>query len=110
MWLSDIWQKFRDFFLGEKETKAPSSSVTVKKKFTVRNRIENRRSGKRFEINRERQVQTPTVQKRGRIAITGESRPQRCPQCGSKNTIIKVQTGNTTWECSENKVGCGHKW
>jgi hypothetical protein len=110
MWLNDIWQKIKDFWLGTSEAKAPPLPAAVKKKFTVRSGMENRRTRKRFNINGERSVQTPTVQRKGRITITTEGRPRRCPQCGSKTTIIKAQSGNATWECSEAKEGCGMKW
>lgn len=109
MWLYDLWQKFKEFCFGS-NTKAPSLPLAGKKKFAVRARIENQRTEKRFEIKRERRVQTPTVQRRGRITITSQSRPRRCPRCGSRDTIIKAQGGNANWECSEAKVGCGLKW
>jgi hypothetical protein len=110
MWLYDIWQKFKEFFLGTSKTAATQVSVAGKKKFTVRSRNENRRTGKRFEIKRERRVQTPPIQRKGKITITSQSRPRRCPRCGSKDTIIKAQGGNVKWECSETKTGCGLKW
>ena len=95
MWLSDLWNKVKDYFSSK-----PSSE-------------ELHRSKKKFIVHSNPTSQSSShMIRRGstKMRVHSESRPRKCPRCLSEKTIIKLEGGRFKWECSVSKNGCGYKW
>jgi len=77
----------------------------AKGKFLVSRKVKSSElltSNKQFQINEEKKI----IINQGKFRITAKSRPQDCPQCKSKKSVRRTNTGSKNWLC---KI-CGFNW
>ena len=82
--------------------------LIVEKRFEIHDVDEATRStpehGKKFSILAEGSVSEPPVAANSRFGVAGQTRPKRCPQCGTRNSVTRGT--DQRWKCKR----CEFDW
>lgn len=104
-WLKNLFAngKEKPSSKGHIDQSARFSSSPIRKKFDLKRRID-----KKFNIKRTNITSTHPLNRPSFFKPRNQTRPRKCPMCGTEQGAKIIKTLYNKWKCSEQE--CQHEW